>query len=255
MIDTHSHIYCEEFDNDREQTVLRAVEHGVVQFVLPAVDKTSHKKLFEVAEQFPNHYPTIGVHPTSIKEDFEDELNIAYEILHSERDRIVAIGEIGLDYYWDKIFIKEQERALRKQLEWAIEENLPAIIHTRSAYEEMIDVLRDYRGSSLRTIFHCYSGTVAEAETILSCGEHLLGIGGVVTFKKSALGDIVKEVGLKNIVLETDAPYLAPSPHRGKRNESSYLPFVVKTIAQLLDKEEKEIDEVTTNNAKKIFNI
>lgn len=253
MIDTHSHIYADEFDVDRAETVRRAIESGVTDFVLPAVDSGQHEKLFEVAALYPNHHPTIGVHPTSVKEDYERELEIVKKYLES-RD-VVAVGEVGLDYYWDKTFIKEQEIALRQQLEWAMERNLPVILHTREAYGDMLKILRDYSNTSLRTVFHSFSGTAQEADTILSYGDHLLGIGGVVTFKKSNLGDIVRQVGLESVVLETDAPYLAPVPYRGKRNESSYIPFIVAHLSTLLDLAPEEIDRITTNNAKHFFKI
>lgn len=253
MIDTHSHIYADEFDADRAETIQRAISSGVTDFVLPAVDSSQHEKLFEVVARYPNHYPTIGVHPTSVKEDFINELRIVREYL--ETKEVVAIGEVGLDYYWDKTFVKEQECALRQQLEWALEKNLPVILHTREAYPEMLKILHDYRKTSLRTVFHSFSGTAQEADTILSYGDHLLGIGGVVTFKKSNLGDIVRQVGLENVVLETDAPYLAPVPYRGKRNESSYIPMIVTHLSSILGIAPEEIDRITTNNAKHFFKI
>lgn len=253
MIDTHSHIYAEEFDLDRAEAVRRAVDSGVTHFVLPAIDSQSHDKMFEVADLFPNHYPTIGLHPTSIKGNFRAELDLANHFLTTRK--VYAIGEIGLDLYWDKSFIKEQTIALKEQLNWAIKYDLPAIIHTREAYSEMINVMSDFSGSPLRAVFHSYSSNAKDAETLLSMGNHLLGIGGVVTFKKSNLGDVVREVGIENVVLETDAPYLAPVPHRGRRNESSYIPLIVSHLAQLLDMDEKDIDNITTSNAKKLFKI
>lgn len=255
MIDTHSHIYAKEFDEDRTEAVARAVEGGVTHFILPAIDSTTHDKMFKVVDTYKNHYPTIGVHPTSINMDYRRELDVVRDILARQRERIVAIGEVGLDLYWDGTFIEQQKLALREQLDLAIANNLPAIIHTRDAYTEMIPLIADYKGSPLRAVFHSYSGTTEEAHELLSLGDHLLGIGGVVTFKKSSLGDVVRSVGLGRIVVETDAPYLAPVPRRGKRNESSYIPYIVSHLADLMGVDSVEVDEVTTNNAKKIFNI
>lgn len=253
MIDSHSHIYAKEFDDDRSEVIDRAIKSGVSQFILPAIDSTTHEKMFTVAEAYPNHYPTIGVHPTSIKESYKEELDIAKEYL--ETKKVYAIGEIGLDYYWDKSFIKEQEFALRRQLEWALEGNLPVILHTRDAYEDMIKVLQDYNKTSLRAVMHSFSGTMEQAETILQLGDHLLGIGGVSTFNKSNLVEIVAKVGLDKIMLETDAPYLAPVPHRGRRNESSYIPDIISHLSKNLSVTLEEIDRITTNNAKQFFNI
>lgn len=253
MIDSHSHIYAKEFDDDRSEVIDRAIKSGVSQFILPAIDSTTHEKMFTVAEAYPNHYPTIGVHPTSIKESYKEELDIAKEYL--ETKKVYAIGEIGLDYYWDKSFIKEQEFALRRQLEWALEGNLPVILHTRDAYEDMIKVLQDYSKTSLRAVMHSFSGTMEQAETILQLGDHLLGIGGVSTFNKSNLVEIVAKVGLDKIMLETDAPYLAPVPHRGRRNESSYIPDIISHLSKNLSVTPEEIDRITTNNAKQFFNI
>lgn len=253
MIDSHSHIYAKEFDDDRSEVIDRAIKAGVTQFILPAIDSTTHEKMFTVAEAYPNHYPTIGVHPTSIKESYKEELDIAKEYL--ETKKVYAIGEIGLDYYWDKSFIKEQEFALRRQLEWALEGNLPVILHTRDAYEDMIKVLQDYSKTSLRAVMHSFSGTMEQAETILQLGDHLLGIGGVSTFNKSNLVEIVAKVGLDKIMLETDAPYLAPVPHRGRRNESSYIPDIISHLSKNLSVTPEEIDRITTNNAKQFFNI
>lgn len=255
IIDTHSHIYAEQFDVDREDVVRRAVESGVTRFIMPAVDSLTHKSMFGVADKFEYHYPTMGVHPTSVKENFVEELDIAFDYLTNEKDRIVAIGEIGLDYYWDRSFEKEQHVVLRRQFEWALQRNLPAIVHTRDAYPDMLKVLRDYKGSKLRVLFHGYSGTIEQAEEILSMGEHLLGIGGVVTFKKSELYSVVKAVGIENIVLETDAPYLAPVPFRGKRNESGYIPYIVDHIASFMDVDKQKIENRTTNNAIELFNL
>lgn len=255
IIDTHSHIYAEQFDADREDVIRRAIENGVTRFILPAIDSQTHKSMFDVANLFEHHYPTIGVHPTSVKVNFEEELDIALQYLTTEKDRIVAIGEIGLDYYWDMSFQNQQHIALRRQLEWALQHNLPAIVHTRDAYPDMLNVLRDYRGSKLRVLFHGYSGTIKEAEDILSQGEHLLGIGGVVTFKKSELYTVVKSVGIENIVLETDAPYLAPAPFRGKRNESSYIPHIIECISSFMNVDRQEIENITTNNAIRLFNL
>lgn len=256
MIDTHSHIFDTAFDDDRLETIQRAEEAGVDRFIMPAIDSTTHEKMFEVALQYKNHFPTIGLHPTSINgANLHQELEIVEQILHEKRELIYAIGEIGLDQYWSKEFTREQEFAFRRQLEWAIDKSLPVIIHTRECWGDMINILSDYKGSTLRAIMHGYSGSTKDADKILSFGDHLLGIGGVVTFKKSTLSDVVKEVGIENIVLETDAPYLAPVPFRGKRNESSYIPYIVNFISNFMGKDFEEIDKITNFNAEKIFKI
>lgn len=255
MIDTHSHIYDKQFDIDREQTIQRSIDSGVTRFIVPSVDSSTHEKMFEVVERFKHHYPALGVHPTSIKEDYQDELSLVKELLKIKRSSIVAIGEVGLDLYWDKTFIEEQKKALCIQFDLALENNLPAIVHTRDAFEDMLNIVNDYKGTPLRILFHGYSGTIVEAEKILSMGDHLLGIGGVVTFKKSELGSVVKAVGIDKITLETDAPYLTPMPHRGKRNESSYIPLIASHIAQVVGCSLEEVAKVTTNNAKFFFGI
>lgn len=256
MIDTHSHIFDTAFDDDREVVIARAVEAGVDRFIMPAIDSATHEKMFCVAEKYENHFATIGVHPTSVNSgNLHSELEVVEEFLYEKRDAIFAIGEIGLDYYWSQDFVKEQEFAFRRQVEWAIEKNLPVIIHTRECWEQMINILSDYKGSTLRAVMHGFSGTPKDADKILSYGSHLLGIGGVVTFKKSNLSDVVKEVGLENILLETDAPYLSPVPYRGKRNESSYIPIIANFISNFMSKDIDTIDKITTLNAEKIFKL
>lgn len=255
MIDTHSHVYDSAFDADRDEVVKRALEAGVNHFIMPAIDSSTHASMFSVAENYKNHYATMGVHPTSIKANYLEELELAKELLAEHGSKLVAIGEIGLDYYWDTTFAKEQVKALHTQLEWAIENNLPAIIHTREAWGDMLNVLSDYAGSSLRCVLHGFSGTPDVATKTLSYGEHMLGIGGVVTFKKSTLPDVVREVGLAYLLTETDAPYLAPTPHRGKRNESSYIALITQHIAEILALDFVDTDKITTFNAEKIFNL
>ena len=255
IIDTHTHIYDEKFDEDRDLCVERAILAGVERFIMPAVDSHTHEKMFKVADDFNHHYPTIGVHPTSIKEDYLGELEVAENFLVQEKNRIVAIGEIGLDLYWDKSFIKEQEIAIRKQFDWAVKYNLPAIVHTREAFDEMVKIVKDYEGSPLRILFHGYSGTPDQATEMLSLGDHLLGIGGVVTFKNSNLYLTVKEVGLDKITLETDAPYLPPVPYRGKRNESSYIPHIISHIASFMECDASEVEKATTNSANLLFGL
>ncbi len=253
MIDTHSHIFAVEFNEDRDEVVARGESAGVTHIIMPAIDALKHEWMFNVARQYKNHYPTMGVHPTHIEDDYRRELDIAEEFLHDKKDEIVAIGEIGLDKYWDTTYIMEQEQAFRIQLEWAVNNNLPAIIHTRDAWEDMINILSDFKGSSLRAILHGFSGTPQQAEKILSMGRHMIGIGGVITYKKSILPDVVKEIGLDYIVTETDAPYLAPVPYRGKRNESSYIPIIIERIANILDIESNICAEKTALNAMDIF--
>ncbi len=255
MIDTHSHIYSHQFDEDRDEAIARAVDAGVSRCIMPAIDSTTHAAMFAVAEQHSNHYATIGVHPTSIDEGYLKELDIALELLEQHRDSIYAIGEIGLDKYWDVTHIEHQKKALYKQLEWAHNLSLPAIIHTRDAWGEMIDVLSDFAGSPLRVVLHGYSGTHKEAATILKMGNHLLGIGGPLTYKRSTLPDTIKEVGIEYLVTETDAPYLPPTPYRGKRNESSYIPLIINKLSEILSLSPQQCADITVLNAENIFKL
>lgn len=252
MIDTHSHLYAEEFDNDRPEVVERAKQVGVEKIILPNIDSTSLDRMLALERAYPNIcYASIGLHPTSVDENVENEL--AFVKAELDRKNYVAVGEIGIDLYWDKTFYKEQVRAFQQQVEWALERNLPIIIHVRNSHNETIEALRPYREKGLKGVFHCFTGGKVEAEDIFDLGNFLLGIGGVVTFKNSGLAESLIDIPLEKIVLETDAPYLAPAPHRGKRNEPSFLSLIADKLAEVYGVDKDTIIQTTTANAKQLF--
>lgn len=254
MIDTHSHIYAEEFDKDREETIERAKATGVEKIILPNVDSDSLQRMLDTEALFPGYcYAAIGLHPTSVGENVGSELARVRSEL--ERRKYIAIGEIGIDLYWDKTFRREQLNALHTQLDWALEFDLPVIIHVRDSHIDTIEAMKDYSGKGLRGVFHCFTGSFIEAEQIFALGNFMLGIGGVVSFKNSGLSDNLRHIPLSRLVLETDAPYLAPTPHRGKRNEPAYLSLVRDKLSQIYEVPASEIDQITTKNAKELFSI
>lgn len=251
FIDTHTHLYSEEFNADRFDRINDAIQKGVTKFYMPNVDSTSIDDMLELEVHFPEQcLPMMGLHPCSVKESYREELDIMKKWL--DLRRFSAIGEIGIDLYWDKTFIKEQELAFREQVFWALEYNYTIVIHCRNAFDEIFSILKSFDRLP-KGIFHCFSGDFIQAEKILSLGNFKLGIGGVVTFKNSGLDNVVELLKLSDIVLETDAPYLAPVPHRGKRNESSYIPLIAQKIAEIKGVTVKEVAEVTTQNAIEIF--
>ncbi|MEL7021098.1 MAG: TatD family hydrolase [Bacteroidota bacterium] len=253
MIDTHTHLYVSQFDEDRATVIQRAVEAGVGQFFLPNIDSTSIDAMLELERQYPQRcFAMMGLHPCSVQSNVEEELAIVKQWL--DRRAFVAVGEIGLDLYWDKTFFEEQKMAFRTQIGWAKALDVPIVIHSRDSTQEVIDILRDEQDERLRGIFHCFGGSVEEANAITALGFYL-GIGGVATFKKSGLDKTLTEVDLKHLVLETDSPYLAPTPYRGKRNESSYLRLVAEKIAAVQKISVAEVERVTTENAQTIFQM
>ena len=251
MIDTHCHLYAEELLGDLELIMERADKVGVNKFYLPAIDSSTHDAMMKLEENFAGRcFSMIGLHPCSVKENYVNELDVINQLL---RQRVfAAIGETGLDFYWDTSFKKEQYLALEQQIALALEYELPLILHTRNAMQETIDIIKNYSSTSLRGIFHCFGGSADEATQIIECG-FLLGIGGVVTYKKSGLAEVLKNIDMENIVLETDAPYLPPVPYRGKRNESSYIIEVAKKLAEIKNITLEEVERITTLNAEKIF--
>ena len=252
MIDTHSHIYSEEFDADRDEVIKSAKEAGVTKIVLPNVDAQSLPRMLELEAQYPDYcYAAVGLHPESVKENYQIELDIIREEL--ERRKYLAVGEIGIDLYWDKTYQTEQIRAFQTQVEWAIEFNLPVIIHVRNSHNETIQALKPYSGKGLKGIFHCFGGTPEEAAEIFSLGDFKLGIGGVVTFKNSGLAASLIHIPLEKLVLETDSPYLTPAPFRGKRNESSYLRYVAARLTEIYNVSQDEVDRITTESACSVF--
>ncbi len=261
LIDTHSHIYDEAFDGDRKEVVERAVAEGVERIVLPAIDGESSERLFDMCREYGRYVvPLMGLHPTSINDNprWREELAEVEQLLANPPqgvERFYGVGEIGLDLYWSRDWQAEQTEAFRAQLDMALRYDLPIVVHTRDAWEEMAAIVEEYNGRGLRGIFHAFSADVAMYERLRKCGDFLFGIGGVVTFKKSALAEAVKVMRLEDLVVETDAPYLTPAPYRGTRNESSYVRFVAAKIAELQGVECEVVAEQTTANAKRIFGL
>lgn len=253
MIDTHSHIYQEEYDTDRQEVVQNALRNHVSQVILANVDSTSIEPMKRTAQQFPNFCAmAMGLHPTSVTtENLKAELSVTRAEL--ETGNYCAIGEVGIDLYWDKTYSTEQQRIFETQIDWAIELNLPLIIHTRKAFAEVFASFAKFRGKALRGVFHCFGGGIEEAKKAFAIGDFYLGIGGVVTYKNSSLPALLEQIDLEHILLETDAPYLAPVPYRGKRNEPQFLTPIAEKLAEIYKLPLKEIDEKTTKNAKTLF--
>ena len=252
LVDTHTHLYLKEFSADIYHVIERAEKEGVNKFYLPAIDSSETAAMFELEEKFPAKCIAMaGLHPCSVKENYKEELDKVERLL-TER-KFAAIGESGLDFYWDTTFTKEQYEALRIQATWARQYNMPLVLHTRNAMQETIDIIRPFSEKGLQGIFHCFGGTMQNAKDITDMGFYL-GIGGVVTYKNSGLAEIIKDIDLRHIVLETDAPYLTPVPFRGKRNESSYLKYIVEKIAAIKNITAEEVANETSKNAEKIFN-
>ncbi|MGH2648265.1 MAG: TatD family hydrolase [Ginsengibacter sp.] len=251
LIDTHTHLYLKEFDDDIDKVIERAEKEGVNKFFLPAIDSSETSAMFRLEKKFPEKcFSMAALHPCSVKGNYKEELAIVEKLL--EKRKFAAIGETGLDFYWDKTFTKQQYESLTMQAGWALQYNIPLVLHTRNAMQETVDVIKTYKGKGLTGIFHCFGGTLKNATDIIEMGFYL-GIGGVITYKNSGLTEIIKEIDLECIVLETDAPYLTPVPFRGKRNESSYLKYIVQKIAEIKNISREEVAEQTTKNADKIF--
>lgn len=252
MIDTHSHIYSEEFDNDREDVLLHAKDAGVHKIILPNIDSKSLQRMLDLERQYPDYcFATIGLHPTSVKENFEEELALVRSEL--QRKNYIAIGEIGMDLYWDKTFLSEQVKVFQTQVEWALEYDLPVIIHIRDSHKETIEALKPYKDKGIRGVFHCFTGSRKDADEIFSSGDFYLGIGGVVTFKNSGLAENLKGIPLERLILETDSPYLTPAPYRGKRNETAFIALVRDKLAEVYFISTEEVDIITTKTANKLF--
>lgn len=251
LIDTHAHLYAEEFEEDRPEMIQRALEAGISRIYLPNIDSTSIAGMLALEEQFPGQcLAMMGLHPCYVKDNYQEELALVRSWL--ERRSFPAIGEIGIDLYWDKTYVAQQEEAFLTQVEWARQYDLPIVIHSRESMDLILDLLHPVRHARLRGIFHCFTGTLQQAEAAIELG-FMLGIGGVLTFKKSGLDGVLSQLELKHLVLETDAPYLAPTPFRGKRNESSYLLKVLEKLAEIKGLSLEEVAGVTTQNASQIF--
>ena len=253
IIDTHTHLYLNQFKDDVDLVIERAKNAGIDKFIFPAIDSSHFKDMHELRNRYPeNIYLMSGLHPVSVKDNYKEELNLVLKSL--ETHNYVGIGEIGIDLYWDKTFLKQQQEAFEFQIILAISNNLPIVIHCRDGFDEIFEILDAEKCSKMRGIFHCFTGTLEQANRAINLGFNL-GIGGVVTFKNGGIDKFLNKIDMKNIVLETDAPYLSPVPHRGKRNESFYVTYILKKISELYGLNEQEIAKITSKNALEIFNI
>lgn len=256
FIDTHAHLYGEEFADDLDAVVVRAREAGVGKILLPNINEDSVASMLDLCTRYPHYfYPMMGLHPEDVRDDYKEVLQRMRSMLDASRT-FVGVGEVGLDYYWDKTYYQEQQTAFEIQVEWAVERGLPLMIHTRSAQKELVDILKRYDSAGICGVFHCFGGSVADAEELLQFERFALGINGLVTFKKATLPEVLRgNVPLERLVLETDAPYLAPVPCRGKRNESAYLAYTLKKIAEIYEVSEQTVALTTTETASRIFHF
>lgn len=253
LIDTHAHIYSEDFIHDVDEVLQRAYDNDVKKIILPNIDSGSVKRMLDLTDAYPHLcFPLIGLHPTSVAADYLEELEAVEYWL--EKRKFFGIGEIGIDLYWDRTYFHEQQDAFRYQLKLAKSYQLPVVIHVRESFDEIFSIVKEEQDGNLYGIFHCFAGTESEAKKIIEMG-FLLGIGGIVTFNKSNLGEIIREIPIQNIVLETDSPYLTPVPKRGKRNESAYVAYVAQEVAKIYNMSVNEVAEVTSENARKLFKI
>ena len=253
ITDTHTHLYSEQFDEDRKAMIQRAKKAGVSRFFIPAIDSSYSKSMFQLEKDFPEDvFLMMGLHPTSVNKNYLDELAQVKKWI--DKKHFYAIGEIGIDLYWDKSFLKQQKKAFKTQIQWAKEKKWPVVIHCRKAFDEIFEVLESEKSDDLNGIFHCFTGTKEQAEKAISY--HMkLGIGGVVTFKNGKIDQFLNEIDIKHIVLETDSPYLAPIPYRGKRNESAYITEVINKLSTIYGLSFDEIASITTQNSKDVFEI
>lgn len=253
LIDTHTHLYTEAFDEDRDQVIKNAIAKGIERFYLPSIDSEYTSRMYDLEKLYPNHIRLMmGLHPTHVKENSNEELQHVEQNL--SHHRFAAVGEIGIDLYWDQTFLKQQQEAFNTQIRWAKEYELPIVIHCRDAFDEVFEILEDHRGEGLSGIFHCFTGTKDQADRAIDFNLKL-GIGGVVTFKNGKIDQFLDQISLDHIVLETDAPYLAPAPFRGKRNQSEYLVYILQKLALIYQRSALEIATITSKNALSVFKI
>lgn len=253
LIDTHAHLYISDFAGDRKEIIANALKNDVSKIVLPNIDADSIAELIDFCDAFPSVcFPLMGLHPTSVKDDYREQLKLTEAWL--DKRKFWGIGEIGIDLYWDKTYIEAQRDAFRIQLQWARSLNLPAAIHVRNSFDEVYEILETEQNGSLKGVFHCFGGGYNEARKIVDAGFYL-GIGGVVTFKNSNLDEVLRQIDPQHIVLETDSPYLAPVPFRGRRNESAYIIYIAQKIGEIYNIEIGEVERITTQNAEKLFGI
>lgn len=256
MIDTHSHIYVPEFSEDVDDVVARARQAGIERIFMPNINMQSVEPMLDLCRRYPGYlYPMMGLHPEDVRDDWAQVLSEMEVLLQQPGHPFVAVGEVGLDFYWDKTYCKEQKMAFDAQIQWAMRYNLPLMIHCRDAHEDVLALLEPYRNAGLKGVFHCFGGTPEQARELLSHEGFALGIGGILTFKKSPLPAVLEEVSLDRIVVETDAPYLAPVPYRGKRNESAYCVEVFKKLAELYQVTPQEVSIQTNTNVRRIFGM
>lgn len=254
MIDTHCHIYGPEFEEDRESVVLRARQAGIELILLPNINEASIEPMLSLCHSYPEYcYPMMGLHPEDVADDYLQVLDKMEELLKVPSHPYVAVGEVGLDFYWDVSCKRQQIDAFSRQIEWAVRYGLPLMIHSRNAHYELVQTIRQYASEGLTGVFHCFGGTVEEAQELLAFDNFVLGIGGVLTFKKSALPDVLRHVPLQRIVLETDSPYLSPVPYRGKRNEPAYVAEVMRKVSDIYNVSIQEVEKVTNANVKRVF--
>lgn len=252
FIDTHAHLYLDKFENDIDQVILNAIESGVTKMFLPNIDSSTIKSMNELAAKYPeNCYPMIGLHPSDVKDNYKEELAIVEK--EAKTGKYIAIGEIGIDLYWDKTFLPQQQEAFAFQIELAKKYKLPIAIHARDSFDEIFEVLDLHNDDQLEGVLHCFTGNLEQAKRIINYGGFKLGIGGVATFKNGGLDKVIPHVNIEHLILETDAPFLAPTPYRGKRNESQYIPIIADKIAQLKDMKIEKVAEETTKNALELF--
>jgi TatD DNase family protein len=253
IIDTHTHLYLDQFKDDIDDVIAQAKENGVKKFIFPAINSSHFDSMYNLKKKYPNDiFLMSGLHPTDVKENYKDELNFVVNTLKT--NNYVAIGEIGIDLYWEKSFLKQQQEAFKFQIRLAIIHDLPIVIHCRDAFDEIFEILEKENCDNLRGVFHCFTGTLKEAQRAIDLG-FVLGIGGVVTFKNGGIDKFLHKIELKNIVMETDSPYLAPAPFRGKRNESSYIIHVLEKLSEIYGISKEKIAEITSKNAEKVFRL
>ncbi len=254
FVDTHTHLFSDAFDEDRAQVVQTAIDAGVSKLLLPNIDVQTIDAMHELENQFPqNCFSMMGLHPGSVTQNWEKDLEIVKKHLFSRK--YIAVGEIGMDLYWDKTFMEEQKQAFKLQVEWAKELRIPIAIHARDAFDEIFEILDRINDENLTGVFHCFTGTKEQADHIQSYGGFKLGIGGVLTYKKAGLDEVLSQINLKELILETDSPYLAPVPFRGKRNQSSYVLHIAEKLSEVYELPLSEIERQTTENAMELFNL
>ncbi len=253
FIDSHTHLYLEEFQNDRQNVVEKAIAEGIEYMILPAIDKSSFDSMKQLCHDFPqNCFPMIGLHPTSVEENYKEELDFVEKELQEKK--YVAVGEIGIDLYWDKTYAEQQKFAFRYQLKLAKKHNLPVAIHTRDSFNDVYKIVREEQDGTLKGVFHCFTGNLDEAKKIMDLN-FFMGIGGIVTFKNSGQDKVVKDIPLESILLETDSPFLTPAPYRGKRNESAYIKLIATKIAEVKEVSIESVANITSSNSMNLFGL